>query len=93
MAAFVINPAYIGLDNGTLGARYRSITLGTIDVAGGSGAIENDILAFTSMGVIEIMYLGTYTIKGEGQDLFMVANQGVLDLSKSIPLLQKYTPI
>ncbi len=93
LAAFVINPAYLGLDNGTLGARYRSITLGTIDVAGGSGAIENDILAFTSMGVIEIMYLGTYTIKGEGQDLFMVANQGSLDLSKGLPLLQKYTPI
>ena len=91
LAAFVINPAYLGLDNGTLGARYRSITLGTIDDSG--GAIDSVILGCSSMGVIEIMYLGQYPVKGEPQDLFMVANQGNLDMTKGLPLLQKYTAI
>lgn len=91
LAAFVINPAYLGLDNGTLGKRYESITLNVIDLSG--GAIDSVILGCSSMGVIEIMYLGQYTVKGEGQDLFMVANQGNLDMTKGIPLLQNYTAI
>jgi hypothetical protein len=87
-AHFIINPTYIGVDNGKLGALYQSVTLGAIDLSGGT-KIDVAILGATSMGVIEIMYLGKYDVKGD-KELFMVSNQGILDIKNGQPLLISY---
>jgi len=88
LAAFVINPTYLGLDNGTLGSLYFNLDLGVLDVSGGT-PIEGVILGATSMGVLEIMYLGEYAFKSGNVDCFMVSNQGILDIGKGSTLLQK----
>ena len=88
LAAFVINPTFLGLDNGTIGTLFTNLDLGVLDVSGGT-PIEGAILNATSMGVLEIMYMGTYDFKGDNVDCFMVSNQGILDTGKGTTLLQK----
>ena len=87
LASFIVNPAFLGLDGAGVGNLFTKITLGSLDL---SAPIEDVMYNTSSMGVLEIMYLGTYDFKGDAIDIFMVSNQGLLDLVKGTPLLQAY---
>ena len=88
-AGFIVNPAFLGTDGSASGTIFTKIILGCFDATG--APIEDLMYEATSMGVIEIMYIGNYSIKGETYDIFMVSNQGLLgSTSKPLPLLQGF---